>query len=356
MSLQTLDTAAMFQTAAAREDYNPSKGWDSIAQPKITSGFTVADYLEVTSELLPNLGQKIDSFLDREGLRAIHVSQSIWRATYENDTIPFRKWLEDYCISTGQALQADVLIVDPCAKGLNRSEGKLHFDASPSASPAYTKDYARSMAIVLEGYSASSKKRSMDLLGNTIDSIENAPETLAYNNQFAKPHKHTGYRGYHAIWNTGELTDGSSYLAGLGLSINAEFKLEHESQQDVNRLTRHLLEKARASQWAQSQFHTSCGIEGSLSGVKSHTKSLSLIRTVRMANDYMNSEKGFDRFLLASVKAAYDSPSGKELGQQIKKISLGDKTTHGDLTIRNLVAQSGLEIRGVQLPSYVPIV
>jgi hypothetical protein len=271
----------------------------------------------------------------------VSVPQSVYYAEFEHGSLPFRKWLEGYCAETGQSLAAaHVLVVEPCVKPLESALNKIA--NKPAERAAYTKDYLRAEIIGLKKGSHSSQIR---MIGEIIDSLDNDPMTVARKNQFHTPHEDTAYRGYHAVWRC-EVPDDQPLE---GFAILAEVKFEHETQQDLNRLTRKIQLISRTKDAVQREFYDRCGTEFPFNYNRIERKVVALEELGIVAYDYIHAENGFNKFLDPRLQASHTPLSAAELNDNIAIISRESQR------VNNMIASSGIELPKVKLPAYEPV-
>lgn len=278
----------------APEPYKPYLGWSNLAQPE--EGLDGKSYLELSHYGVDPLKRRMIDFCERNNLSHVVIPQDAYRTGFEKGNTPFRAWLEEYCHLHGMNPQVQVAIVGPCVK--DEASSLFKGKARPAER---TKDYLRGMYIFLQGPTARTARASLDNLGSAIDSLqaEDRFQTLARKNYLHTP-KANGYRAYKGAWNVP--------LEGpfSGWEMMAEVKLEHQSQQDVNRMTRRFMEISRATREALERFYDNCTSEEDekqgFSKAHSHVNRLQArINTLdgfsKLLYDYVHDKSGMNRFL-----------------------------------------------------------
>jgi len=211
-------------------DYRHDLGWSTTAQPM--RRMPVSEYLKLANAAMPALREKMIDFCCRHNLTYITIPHADYRTGFEKGQQDFRVWLNEHCQLTGQDPDADIAIVEACVKDEGSSDFKSDMEF-----PDRIRDYARDMLIVLEGSKGKASARSLDILSEIIDAMDTEKRTasVARKNNFYKP-RSNGYSGYKAIW----VVEGKSEFYE-GFPILAEKKVEHESQQNLHRMTREFM-------------------------------------------------------------------------------------------------------------------
>jgi len=299
----------------AEDKYNPREGWDSTAQP--FEGLSREEYREIAEGALPVLQNKMTALCEAQHLSYIEIDHKDYQA-YENSAEPFRDWFNKYCHARGLSPNADIALV-ACVKDENSSEFK-----EKTRSPDRVRDYVRAMAIVLEGSKRKQTEQSIERMGDLIATFDNdvLNGTLARKNYFHTP-KDNGYRAYKALWRIeaqGELE---------GYPILAEVKIEHESQQDLNRMTRKFMGITRSMRDSIETFYDKCGSSGQNRPKIGHNSGVRPCNTVVDDAKTMNSNfvrlsgviKDIDKYSLGAYdseheKAGLDCFLGKNLNRK----------------------------------------
>ena len=240
------DLKTALNTAA--DVYDPSKGWQTCAQP--IPGLSYKDYHEIAEASVPVLRSHMKLFYERQRLSVVEITPEDLLA-FEKSPLQFRTWLEKHCHETGKNNKADIMIVvgvkplESCARKVAKN-----LDAADRE-----RDYLRGMAVVLNPRGLT-PARMADKLGSCISALESDEGNLARKNQFHTPNT-TGYSGYKGINVVKVAAD--SDLSGVDFEILAEHKIELESHMDAHKLTRRLLNIDRTTESVLPDFYAVCG-------------------------------------------------------------------------------------------------
>jgi hypothetical protein len=279
---------------SAAEGYDPYKGWSTCAQP--IAGLHGKEYRELATQALPAFQEKLVDFCDKNKLNYVVIRSEDYRE-YEKGPLPFRQWLESYCYFSNQNINsAHVAIVGACVKEEKSEERK-----SQSRPADRTRDNLRAMFVVLDGKNKTAHAKSLDRLGDVITALESDEQTVARKNMFFAP-KENGYRGAKGVW----VVDVPKEQSLGGLPILAEIKIEHEAQQDANRLTRKIMAIKRSTDQAMSDLFNRCSNvhkendNGKITSghyLRMSRTSCLLTSLERSLYDTEHSRLGFNRFL-----------------------------------------------------------
>ncbi|HEU4838260.1 MAG TPA: hypothetical protein VFS88_02495 [Micavibrio sp.] len=299
------------QQILAGDSYDPFSGWSNLAQP--IAALDSKSYLEFAREGLEPLKERMVAFCEANNFSHVIIPQEEYRAGFEKGDEEFHEWFEEYCRQRGMNPAVKVVIIGPCVK----DEASTDFKAKIRPD-ARVKDYLRGMYIFLEGNTAKSARKSLDNMANAIDCLQSDEKfkTLGRKNNLHTP-KHNGYRSYKAAWNVP--------LGGVfvGKEMMAEIKIEHESQQDLNRMTRRFMNYSRKTRDAMERFYSNCTSEsgGSRDLRIANKNMLLMMRNVedldkfsRLVYDYVHKNAGLNRFLDKSKEAQY-APAAPEVLQ-----------------------------------------
>lgn len=235
--------------------YDPKAGWRTTAQPE--QGCSNSEYIAIAQDAVNDLIDKQDTFLNKHGYSYVRISHNDF-LKFENGPQTFRSWFNQHCDENNLDSDVDVCLIEPCVKSHESADRKT---ATGSMEPDRVVDYLRCMDIILKKSPKSKRnKASLDVLENFIKDIENYQETIARKNYFFIPHEKTGMRASKALW-TAKAEKGSEYE---GYEVLAENKVEHESQMDIDKLTRNFMNEGRRSQVFMSTVFSKCvGAKGS---------------------------------------------------------------------------------------------
>jgi hypothetical protein len=289
----------------AGDPYDPFSGWSNLAQP--IAALDSKSYREFAQEGREPLKERMVAFCDANNLSHVIIPQEDYRAGFEKGSKKFHEWFEEYCRMHGMNPAVKVAIIGPCVK----DEGSTDFK-SKIRPAARVKDYLRGMYIFLEGNTAKSAKKSLNNMADAIDSIQSDErfKTLGRKNNLHTP-KENGYRSYKAAWNVP--------LGGVfaGKEMMAEIKIEHESQQDLNRMTRRFMNYSRSTRDAMENIYPNCISErGGNRDFRIASKKASLMqRNVedldkfsRLAYNHVHEQSGLNRFLDKGKADQYPAP------------------------------------------------
>ncbi len=337
---------------AAGPFYDPDHGWDTTWQPSsaISICINVADYLALARRAATPFERKISDFLVRQNLSVMKVSQREFQAEYERAEpdsggmrIKFDDWVERKRAERGLSFYPDVVLIEPCVKSLDRSDGKVAFD---NGNFHANKDYLRSNLIFTTGLRPAQRRANMLRMGDVKTSLIEDPDfgATSRKDQLAKPHDRSGYRGMH-VTTTCTVNDGSEWD---GISITAELKVEHAAMQDVLRMTRELQEVRRAMQGNLTGVQMSAG---HFHYVRMRENRETLGELCRHLHNFVAKQAGLDMFLtrpLPGAKPANYTPlPARELAVAMKAA--------GEINMRvnNILAVNPLGIAGLNQPAYL---
>lgn len=292
MSSIIKDWLSSAEQPSVPSDYKPFLGWSNLAQP--VEGLDSTSYLELANRGVDSLKDKITSFCENNRLSYVIIPHDVYRQSFEKGQSRFRPWLQAYCNLHGLNANADIAIVGPCVKDGGSTEFK-----SKARQADRVRDYLRTMMIVLQGPTQKTAKKSLDTLADTIDTLQSDDRfaTLARKNYLYSP-KSNGYRAYKAAWNV-PLPGAFSEWEML-----AEIKIEHESQQDLNRMTRRFMGIMRQARDAMEKVYSTCSsgecgehrnMHSNMSRLQHRVDELDAFS--RMAYDYGHGLSGLNRFL-----------------------------------------------------------
>lgn len=220
----------------AEAAYDPKKGWSTAAQPE-TAGdrpFTVEEYIEIARAAAPDFIDQIRTFLQHSKFSYIEIPHQDFAEQYEQGRQGFREWLEEYCSKHNLNPHAQFCVIGPCIKTEQSSNRKTAYKSSPDRN----RDYLRSMIVALKQTHRLRNSASLDNLESCTQALENDEGTIARKNYYHTPKNETGYRGYKTL-RVATAPEGSTLE---GVRILAELKIEHESQMDIDKLTRHFMD------------------------------------------------------------------------------------------------------------------
>lgn len=229
--------------------YQPERGWKDTQHPIAGMAATVEEYTSIAHRAVLGLQDDVETFLRELGLTTAQINHSDFRENYENKSIGFREWFEIKCREYDQDPHADVLIIGPSVKENASSERKI-FDEKRS-NPDNVRDYLRFIGVVLKTKSSSKARqrhgKSFAILERVLSAIESDPRILAHKNQLFHPHEETGHRSHKSRWIGTDSEDED-------IQILAEGKFQHETQMDIDKLTRPFLAIERESLRLQKGF------------------------------------------------------------------------------------------------------
>ena len=276
--------------------YDPNWRWNTTSQP--IDGLRFEDYVGIAKAASLNYQAHIETLMERHGLRYFWIFPSDF-AAYELSETPFHEWLQGYKKENKHTGAYDVCIVGPSIKSGESSERKLH---EKFKTPDRVRDYLRCMPIVLKQTESHRNKNSIETLERLIQIIEDDPRSIARKNQYHTPQPETGMRAHKTLWEIHCFSTDEEYA---DFSILAENKIEHESQMDIDRLTRRFMQFAREAHKANMSLVGRCTSQlAPESWSRVFKTSGELERTVTMIRHwgqllYNNNgyNKGFDQFL-----------------------------------------------------------
>lgn len=290
------------QIILAGDSYDPYSGWSNLAQP--IAGLDSKSYLELAHHGVEPLKKRMIAFCEMNNLSHAVIPLEDYRTGFEKGGEKFRVWFEEYCRQQNINPAVKVLIVGPCVKDDTSTDFK-----SKNRPDERVKDYLRGMFIFLEGYSHKSARKSLDNMGDAIDCLQSDErfKTLGRKNYLHTP-KENGYRAFKAAWNVP--------LGGLfiGWDMMAEIKIEHESQQDLNRMTRRFMNFSRKTRDAMENYYNNCtSPQGSDEDFRNahnnmariHNRVEDLDNLSRLIYNYKHWQSGLNRFLDKSKTDVY---------------------------------------------------
>ena len=277
--------------------YDHQRNWNTTAQP--IEGLRESEYIDLARAAEDAYKKIISEFLDTHSFRYFWITSENFES-YEKSDILFHKWLEDYKKEHKVSGKFDLCIVGPGVKSEESSERK---SGQKIKSPDRGRDYLRCMPVILKQTSNKKNVRSIGILEKLIDCFEQDSRTLARKNYFYEPHKHTGMRAYKSLWEVLIPEDDPNGLGGF--SILAECKVEHESQMDIDKLTRHFLHFTRQTHNALTSLVYRCAsqyVPDSWPRLFKTSTNLQkdqdmMQRWGQMLYDFNGANKGFDQFL-----------------------------------------------------------
>jgi len=317
--------------------YQPFFGWSNLAQP--VENLDKASYRELAVQGTPNLAAKMAAFCEINRFSYIFIPHEDYRLGFEKGTQRFRTWLNDYCHENRLNPNVQVAIVGPCVKDEDSTEFK-----SKARPDDRVRDYLRGMYVFLQGRTLKSERASLDNIGNAIDTLQNDGKfhTIARKNYLHTP-KNNGYRAYKAAWNV-PLPGAFSEWEML-----AEIKIEHESQQDVNRMTRRFMSIGRQARDAIEKYYPTCTSSMSNDFRNAHNNIsriqhmiVDIDRFSKSAYDLVHEWAGLNRFLDASDVHSHAPVSLSELQGQARKAI----DAFGPSVVRE-IQNAGLRIPGL---------
>ncbi|MFA5593458.1 MAG: hypothetical protein WC989_09130 [Micavibrio sp.] len=304
--------------AAAENAYNPSWGWDTLAQP--VRGLDVETYLDLAAQGTPALQKQLAAFCKQQDLSYIFISPDAYNQSYEHGRLGFREWLDDYCQQHGLDSRAQVAIVGPCVKPFESATLKNELDPAERI-----KDYSRALYIFLnDSPHKAARERSLNAMGDAIMAVESEPAmALGRKNSLYKP-KSNGYRDYKSIWRT-TIPDDQLFA---GESILSEVKFEPECVQDLNRMTRRFMGITRQTMHeALPDFYKRCASVRDTSDRRTASSNYSRLDAridllngfSRVLYDKVFKEEGFDRFLNKKLLPQHSAPTKESAHALAKK-------------------------------------
>lgn len=320
---------------AAADNYDPNKGWSSLAQPM--RGLDAQDYHMLATEALPAFTKRIDDFFDKNGLSTLRIPHDAFEE-FEAGNTKWDKWLKSYAANNKLNLHVDVLIVSECVKPLKSGQRK---EQTKTGTSDRTKDWLR--VLIIPNAIGCSKKARLDKLGNLIFAIESDEDTVARKNQFNWP-KPNGYSGHKSAWVINPPSD--NLLAEF--PILAEIKIEDYEQQDAHSLTRKMLGLDRASKGVLPIFFNRCGDNGKNSAANySRVSNIGKLteKACKVIYDTLTAENGYDRFLNPKIAHNFERPSLRDLCAAIRALP-------GD-TVSKIIDSGVLKPRITQALDYV---
>ncbi|HPF77675.1 MAG TPA: hypothetical protein PLF01_00165 [Alphaproteobacteria bacterium] len=229
--------------------YDYKRGWSTTAHP--IPGLSEQEYIDIAEAAQGDIQDQARAFMDDNGFSYIEIPHSDFMA-YERSPKNFREWLEDYCEEKNAKIadpknhldpRADFAVVGPRVKKLESAERKT---ATGQVLADRLVDYAGVMFVALKQTCARKNKVSLNTLGDAMKAIEEDPRTLAIKNHYWEPHKKTQFRAHKSLW----LATVPEGHALSDLETLVEVKIEHESQMDIDKLTRRFINIGREAQHA----------------------------------------------------------------------------------------------------------
>lgn len=228
--------------------YNDARDWKNTLQPLAGTGASINEYTEIAHRSVGDLEQQLAGFFDRHGFSYVQINHSEFKETFEPTGTNFRDWLEQQCEKYGLDPHVDLLLVGPCVKDIASSERKMHNHKNSSDD---IRDYLRAMVVVLKTKQTSKAKhkhgQSFSVFERLMTAIEHDEANIPYKNQLWSPHEKTGFRGFKARWTA---NDSEEPL----YQILSEVKFQHETQMDIDKLTRAFLAMTRSRLRLQNDF------------------------------------------------------------------------------------------------------
>lgn len=309
--MTTVNVSRLLAAAAQYPAYDPNAGWSSSAQPVV--GLDPRSYSELAHAGAPILREKIISFCRKNGLSYIEIPHEDYRDGFERGTKRFRPWLTEYCQSNGLDPHAHLAIVGPCVKDEYSSEFK-----SKGRPADRVRDYLRVMGIFLEGPNRKMTLRNLDNMGDAFVALEadEANRSVGRKNNFYAPKKN-GYRSYKSLQAVPLLGDYEDW------EVLAELKIEHEGQQDANRMTRRFMNISRHVRDSLETFYPHCttaqeeeyrNAQSNLRRLHNRLDALDAFSLV--AYNDAHDRAGLNRFLGPNYAASY-KPVSADVMQQL---------------------------------------
>lgn len=322
------------------DSYDPFSGWSNLAQP--IAALDSKSYLEFAQEGLAPLKERMIAFCEANNFSHVVIPQEDYRAGFEKGDKKFREWFEEYCRMRGMNPAVKVAIIGPCVK----DEGSTDFK-SKIRPDARVKDYLRGMYIFLEGNTAKSARKSLDNMADAIDCMQSDEKfkTLGRKNYLHTP-KGNGYRAYKAAWNVPLGGDFS------GKEMMAEIKIEHESQQNLNRMTRRFMNYNRSTRDAMENIYPNCiserGGERDFRTASKHASQMKrnveeLDRFSRLVYNYAHQQSGLNRFLDKEKADQCAAPSLASIDAAARKV-----IEACGAPIRREIENAGLNLPGIR--------
>ncbi len=320
--------------------YDPNLNWSITVQTE--EGLPVEDYCHIAEQAEDELIRQKMEFYREHGFTTIYVSHEDF-LKYEKSTVPFSKWLDAHCKKHGLNRNADVCLVS----SLKTLESAKRKTATNNPTPDQVIDYLRCMPIVLKKSPLSKKNReSLDVLETLMYAAERDPRTIARKNYFWKPNPKTGISMHKTLQNYTVLED--SCLGGFQILV--ENKMLHESQIDLDRLTRKFLDFARETESAIPQFYGAGGCSSSSSS-RSHKRADKHSRSMSSREEKVNSwgkmlyrrlnyDAGYIRFLDPKERVSRPLPMSEILS--IIEMDLNDMRPGQQIEFREKLCASGL--------------
>ncbi|MCB1531874.1 MAG: hypothetical protein KDJ35_03290 [Alphaproteobacteria bacterium] len=303
-----------YQQSAAAYDYK--KGWDFLSQKHYEGGVEV--YIDIARQAALTGKEAMHSFCREQKLSFVSIPHEAFRE-YELSRTPFRTWFLKYCEDNNFNPKADVCIIEPFAKSVERASQKTE---THSVIPQNNSDYLRGMFIFLkQGNPRKIKQngdKSYDLMKRTIVNLETDERVIGHKNHFWKAHV-SGFRAHKTAW---PITVPKDYKMA-GHMILQEVKIEHESQMDIDTLTRLIsMEIMRQNSDSMKQFSQNAGPTGKIA-YKQSTKVNNISNAVskwgRMLYNKIHQEIGFDSLLSPEEQKKNNPKNYEEILKIVKE-------------------------------------
>ncbi|MFK7840020.1 MAG: hypothetical protein AB8B83_06775 [Bdellovibrionales bacterium] len=228
--------------------YRPEREWKSTEHPLAGAGASISDYTEIAHRSVADLERQLTEFFDEHGFSYVQIHHSEFRESYEPTSTNFRSWFRQQCANYNLNPNADLLLIGPSVKDIASSERKM---LTEKHDPDAIRDYLRAMVVVLKTKSTPKAKfrndQSFSVFERLMTAIEMGEDAIPYKNQLWHPHRDTAFRGFKARWTATDSEDSDYQLL-------SEVKFQHETQMDIDKLTRSFLTMTRSRLRLQHDF------------------------------------------------------------------------------------------------------
>lgn len=327
--------------------YDYKKGWDT-SGPHFTAWDNVDDNIEVAKAAAPKLEKDIQRFCTENDLSYIVIPHKDFKEGYETEDLNFREWLNKYCAEKNINPRADVAIMGSRIKDKESAERKT---ATGEKSVEDLVDYLGLQIITLKQTTAKHNNKSLKTMKRMMEAIENDSQTVGRKNHYYVPHEKTQFRAHKTRRKV--FVPKSERLNGI--CILAEIKIEHESQMDIDKLTRKFISIGREAQRLQTDFSNSMlGKNPSMTDYRRAYKMCTKVQNMQEAMDALGAQlynrmfadAGMDIFLNPQLADRTPPLSAKILLSAAKEtirehISSGSQQDMTDL-IQNMAMFKGL--------------
>lgn len=237
--------------------YDPKKGWAQASHGYATTNemgdtstdLPVEEYIELAEGVFPAVEDNSHQFMVDNRFSYIRIPIEDFQA-YEKSPLNFREWLDKYCEERGLDSRSDFAIVTR-VKTLESAQRKNGIVAMPSGS---VPDYIGEHFIALKQRFCPKNSRSLDTMERAM--IASEKDAIARKNYLWVPHDKTQFRAHKTMKMATVPTGPHPALEGrehplAGCNIMVERKIAHESQMDVDKLTRKFIDIGRSVQNGQ---------------------------------------------------------------------------------------------------------